>query len=274
MKEPLYISSRSNRLVVRFSSLTDKKFRDREKLFRCDGSKLLSEALACGITPEYLLIREDRSEEFLSLAGIRAPAAQPVILSESAFSKLTGEKAPEGIISVARYLDDLHRYESDCAKLAEEVADDEIIAVESVQDPGNLGTVIRSAAAFGIDTLVVSADCADVYNPRTLRAAMGAVFSRKIIRVPCLDEALLALAAAGRRVFGAAPGSGSEELGRIDIRRGDVFVIGNEGHGLSDRVVAACGGLVRIPMLAGPGIESLNAAVAASVIMYERKRYR
>ncbi|MBO4791093.1 MAG: RNA methyltransferase [Clostridia bacterium] len=274
MKKPVYISSRTNPLVMRVCSLQERKYRDREGLFRFDGRKLLDEALACGRTPEYLILREDRAESILNELGGLAGDAQPAVLSESAFSKISDEKAPEGIISVSGYMKDLHFSEPGVEKLPEEIAGDEVIAVESVQDPGNLGTVIRSAAAFGIDTLIISSDCADVYNPRTLRAAMGAVFSRRIIKVPDLPGALSALAASGRRVIGAALAPRAVDLTGLEIGREDIFVIGNEGHGLSARAVAACGVLTRIPMLTGPGVESLNAAVAASVIMYERTRYR
>jgi len=253
-------------------SLSEKKYRDSERLFRFDGIKLFEESAACGISPEYVLLREDVAGKLEPEVRRLTPESQIVILSGPAFEKVTDEKAPQGIICVARYLEDLHKSIKDNIQVAAGAADEDVIAVESVQDPGNLGTVIRSAAAFGVGTLILSSDCADIYHPRTVRAAMGAVFSRRIIRTPDLPGALRALSNSGRRVLGAALSSEAVRLSDITVARSDIFVIGNEGHGLSGAAVAACDGTVFIPMLTGPGIESLNAAVAASVIMYERKR--
>ncbi|MCQ2426854.1 MAG: RNA methyltransferase [Clostridia bacterium] len=272
MKEAIYISSRTNQFVIRMHSLSDKKYRDSERLFRFDGLKLFEESAACGISPEYVLLREDIADRYLPLIADKTPSAQPVILSGPAFSKITEEKAPQGIICVAGYIDRLHKSFDNNSDAAAAAADEDVIAVESVQDPGNLGTVIRSAAAFGVGTLLLSSDCADIYHPRTVRAAMGAVFSRRIIRTSDLPGALKSLSSSGRRVLGAALSSDAVRLSDISVKRSDIFVIGNEGHGLSEAVVAACNGTVFIPMPAGRGVEALNAAVAASVIMSERKR--
>ena len=143
-------------------------------------------------------------------------------------------------------------------------------AGESVRDPSNVGAVIRSAAAFGIDRLIMSADCADIYHPRAVRASMGTLFDQRIDRVSNLPETIAQFRANDRRVFAAALDENAARLGSFPIGAGDCVVIGNEGHGLSRETIAACAGCVMIPMSARA--ESLNAAVAASVLMWEFSR--
>lgn len=190
-------------------------------------------------------------------------------VSESVFEKLSEEQAPEGVITVLGFLRELHRADGgDTLPEREE----RILIVESIRDPGNLGTVIRSCAALGIDRLILSSDCAELYNPRTVRSAMGALF-----RLPTLEVAaeelpcwIGRLRASGRRVYAAALREDALPLGGFPLRAGDCFVIGNEGHGLSDATVAACDGCAVIPMREGN--ESLNAAAAAAICIWETVR--
>jgi TrmH family RNA methyltransferase len=142
-----------------------------------------------------------------------------------------------------------------------------IVLLESVRDPSNVGAIIRSAAAIGIDRLILSADCADIYHPRAVRGSMGTVFNQPIDRVSNLAATVKELRESGRRVFAAALDERALSLGEFEIRAGDAVVIGNEGHGLSGEVIAACSGSVIIPM--SERAESFNAAVAASILMWE-----
>ena len=148
--------------------------------------------------------------------------------------------------------------------------------LESVRDPLNVGAIIRSAAALGVEHLILSDDCADIYHPRTLRAAMGPLFSMPITRVKDLPGSITALRAEGRRVYAAAlddtalslgSPEWTAEQGRNKDGAAPCAVIGNEGHGLSEAVIAACDRSVYIPMEAGT--ESLNAGVAAALLMWE-----
>ena len=139
--------------------------------------------------------------------------------------------------------------------------------VESVRDPGNLGTILRCADAFGIDHVILSSDCADVFSPKTLRGAMGAVFRKSITVCSDLCATVTALKEDGRRVLATALHRDSLKLGDFELNPTDVFVIGNEGHGISDGLITACGETVFIPMCGGA--ESLNAGVAASICMWE-----
>lgn len=145
-----------------------------------------------------------------------------------------------------------------------------IVLLESVRDPANVGAIIRSAAAMGIDRLILSADCADIYHPKAVRGSMGTLFSQPIDRVPALAPVITQLREHGRRVFAAALDADALRLGSFVPQSGDCVVIGNEGHGLCPETVAACDRSVIIPMTARA--ESLNAAVAASILMWEFSR--
>jgi TrmH family RNA methyltransferase len=139
--------------------------------------------------------------------------------------------------------------------------------LESVRDVGNMGTIIRSAKAFGIDLLIISSDCADLYNSKTIRASMGAMFTQKIVTVPSISGAVKALQANGSHVYAAALKRDAKKLGEVQLKIGDAILIGNEGHGLSEESIDACDECLYIPMEAGS--ESLNASIAASVCMWE-----
>lgn len=281
-KNVQYISSRQNAGVLLAASLGERKYREKERKFRFDGIKLFREAVACGIEIFRVLVCENKADAFLPEIEALCPGIDVFVLSESAFSKISEEKSPEGIITVAKYIDKRHKIvkinNSDdnsgeiSVLIPVTTGNGRVMALESLRDPGNVGTVIRTAAAFGVQTLILSSDCADIYNPRTVRAAMGALFSTQIVVCDDLPAALRFISAHGRRVLAAALSDDALTLGRISLCPTDVVVIGNEGHGLSAAAIDACDAKVILPMRRGPGIESLNAATAASVFMWELGR--
>jgi TrmH family RNA methyltransferase len=137
----------------------------------------------------------------------------------------------------------------------------------SVRDPGNLGAVIRSAVAFGIKHIILSSDCADIYNSRTVRAAMGSLFKIRITTVSDFASLVSAATASGRRVFAAELTDNAVAVDKVGLAASDIFIIGNEGHGIDRSISALATGSVFIPIC--PETESLNASVAASVLMWE-----
>ncbi|MBR4295602.1 MAG: RNA methyltransferase [Clostridia bacterium] len=266
------ISARSNPLVVRIGKLEEKKHRDAESLFRFDGIKLLCEALKFGAEIEYILVREDKYSHIMAaiddFLGEKTVVCKGtlVVLGSSAFEKLSKEKSPEGVITVAKYIDNFHKkgkIEKDSVLLCCSKA----LMLESIRDPGNLGTILRSAAAFGVEYVIMSDDCADIYNPKTVRAAMGAIFKVKTLSADSFVCTIGEVRACGRRVFATALDKDALRLGDFEISADDVFLIGNEGHGLSKEAITACDRSVYIPMR--EGTESLNAAIAASLCMWE-----
>ena len=145
--------------------------------------------------------------------------------------------------------------------------DEKALMLYSVRDPGNLGAIIRSAVAFGIEHIILSSDCADVYNSRTVRAAMGSLFKIRITTVADFASVIDAAKTNGRRIFAAELTDNAVAIDKVGLRAGDIFIIGNEGHGIDKSISALATGSVFIPIC--PETESLNASVAASVLMWE-----
>ena len=276
------ITSRQNRRVVELMKLDDRRAREKTRTFRFDGVKLLCEAIRRGVEMEAIFLRVGTADRVAArmeeLYGCTpADAGCPVFgVEDSLFEKITQENAPDGVITVAKYIDKSHNFiiiykedEMDARK------DSPILLLESVRDPLNVGAIIRSAAALGVGRRIMSADCADLYHPKTLRAAMGPLFSMPITRVEDLAGTVKALRQSGRRIYAAALDDTAICLGSPELdaeREGHPVgaVIGNEGHGLTEAVIAACDRSVYIPMKADT--ESLNAGVAAALIMWELGR--
>lgn len=266
------ITSRQNPLVQQAVRLDQKKYRDAEGRFLLHGLKLAEEALCCGAEIELILVREDAAARVETALGGSAKIGESrvVLLGESAFAKISPEKSPEGVICIAKTLDKFHKNITIKKGAPLDLRGERLLLLESMRDPGNLGTVLRSAAAFGVDCVLLSADCAELYNPRTLRAAMGAIFKLPTLRVDDLPAAVAALRADGRRVWAAALNRTAVRLDALDLAERDCFLIGNEGHGLSDAAIAAADGAVFIPMR--ENTESLNASAAAAVCLWEQAR--
>lgn len=257
-----YIKSKDNEKVKLFSKLSQSKYRKHTSLCLAEGIKLSDEAVSKGFC-KYLIVNENMAEnsEICRIVSSADGSFEIMAVSEAVFSKISTESAPQGIISVCSFKPEIN---SDLSSLITKTG--KIIALEGIRDPGNLGTIIRSAVAFGFDGVIVG-DCADIYSPKTLRATMGALFSIPVYEVSDLVSALDTLKKQGRRVFGAVLNEDSLELGSYTAEVGDITVIGNEGHGLSDAVRSVCTDYVKIPI--SEKSESLNAAIAASVIMWE-----
>lgn len=265
-----WITSRANPIVRETASLQEKKYRTRLGLFLTEGEKLFREAVQAGLAIQRVLLDGRRADSLLPMveAVLQGSAAEntPVFcLGGEAFDKISTEMAPQGVICVLKHLDFFKK----CTKISmkELPAGERAVFLDSVRDPGNLGAVIRSAAAFGVGTLLLTEDCADLYNPKTVRAAMGCLFKVRVITVADAVGSVSALRESGRRVYAAELREGAVSLRALELRGEDVFVIGNEGHGVAPALSAACDGSVYIPI--ATGVESLNAAVAASLLLWE-----
>ena len=276
------ITSRQNRRIVELMKLDDRRAREKTRTFRFDGVKLLCEAIRRGVEMETIFLRVGTADRVAArmeeLYGCTpADAGCPVFgVEDSLFEKISQENAPDGVITVAKYIDKFHNfiiiYKEDEVTVRKDAP---VLLLESVRDPLNVGAIIRSAAALGVGHIIMSADCADLYHPRTVRTAMGPLFSLPITRVEDLAGTIRGLRAEGRRIYAAALDDTALCLGSSAFdteREGHPAgaVIGNEGHGLSDAVIAACDRSVYIPMEADT--ESLNAGVAAALLMWELGR--
>lgn len=241
------ITSRKNPRAVHFKKLSSSgEYRREHGEYVCDGSKLLREAvkwgadihevMACGPLdiemPEGVAVYNVTREVLEAASVMKTP--QEVIFSVGIPERKSGASLEGSVI------------------------------LENMQDPGNVGTVLRTANAFEIPLVVLLGDCADVWSPKTVRASMGAIFRQDTVQMT-LSE----LAAVDIKIYGAALREGARDI-RLEDMRGCAVAVGNEGSGLSREMLDICAGTVIIPM--DPKCESLNAAVAASVIMWEMYR--
>ncbi len=265
------ITSRANPTVVLVGSLAEKKYRERHGLFRTDGVKLAGELFARGVVPELMLLRES---SLLRLGDLveKAPDCDALVLADGVFDKISDEKSPEGVICIVKHLDNFRKIATidNNGGISDDWRRGRLLLLESIRDPGNLGTTLRSAMALGVDRVIMSADSVDLYHPRALRASMGAAFGLAVDAVPSLTEAVGLLRSSGRRVYAAALDRGAVGLDKLELRESDCFAVGNEGHGLSDAMIKGCDGSVFIPI--SEGSESLNASAAAAILLWEQKR--
>lgn len=269
------ITSRNNQIVKRVASLHDKKGREREKCFIAEGEKLTYEAIDARLPIESVFILESRFDSVIQ--DLSSRMSQPMyedveihVLSDSAFEKISTEKAPQGVISVIKHLDFF--YNIDIIYNEDFFLDkgERTIALYSVRDPGNLGSVIRSATAFGVEHIILSGDCADVYNPKTVRSAMGSLFKIKVSVVRSFESFVSAARHNGRRVLSAELTPSAKSLKEIGIKGTDIVIIGNEGHGIPETISSMTDGSVYIPI--SDKTESLNASVAAAIFMWEQNK--
>ncbi len=254
--EPTYITSRTNPLVVSLAKLIDKKERDKTGLYIAEGFKLCKEA--CGRSRvRYAVIRQDREQQERYTALVQQSGGEPIVLSEPAYDKITKDRSPDCILFVV---------EAKSMGIPENMTGERICILDSIQDPGNVGTIIRSAAALGIDRVILH-DCADIYNPKVIRATMGAFFKMSVSLCSNLPKTITLLQGAGRRVLATALSEQGIALGDAPLYPSDCPILGNEGHGISAAVIGQCDACIRIPMT--DKTESLNASAAAAVLLWE-----
>ena len=269
------ITSRNNQLVKWAASLADKKNRKETGYFMAEGIKLTKEAFEAGLPVDYCIVTENKKSEMMEFLSTfvndeKYAKGRVVTVNESVFEKISTEKAPQGVISIIKHLDFFREldiiYKEEFFLKPEEKA----IFLFSVRDPSNLGAVIRSSVAFGTDHVVLSSDCADIYNPKTVRSAMGSLFRVKVTTVKDVPSFIEAANASSRRVFAAELSDGARSLSDIGLGATDIVMIGNEGHGIAPEISARCDGSVYIPI--SKKTESLNASVAAAIFMWEQSK--
>ena len=246
-----HITSRKNPLIQRLRALAaDGAFRREEGEYLCDGHKLLSEALDKGAKVLAVLWKGEPGN--ITLHDTVRQYTAPEDLFDYA-SPMKNSPGPLFTLAIPEEREPVFT---------------RAILLENVQDPGNVGTVIRTAAAMGVDTVILCGACADVYSPKTARATMGAIFREKILH--CDVEGARALAQRNSmKMYGAALSERAADIRTLSLQNA-VVAVGSEGRGLSRELLGQCDGELIIPM--SPGSESLNAAVAASIILWEMAR--
>ena len=236
------ISSLQNERIKNLSKLLDKKYRDMEGKFLVEGEHLVEEAFKAG-----LLLEVVKCEDYLGDYDVPT-----TLVTYDVIKKLSNTVNPQRIIGVVK-------------KIEEKELGNKVLILDDIQDPGNLGTIIRSSLAFNIDSIVLSKTSVDMYNDKVLRSSEGMIFHINIVRrdiLSLIDE----LHDKGYKVYGTKVDGGTS-VDKVDISNKYALVMGNEGNGVKDSILDLCDDYIYIDM--NSSVESLNVGVATSIILYE-----
>ena len=246
----------TNNEVKLISSLKLKKFRDEHGLFLIEGEHLVSEFVKSGAKGlKYVIAQNDFNNE-----DLLASLPEPYIVKKNQFNKFTETKSPQGILAVAELLHEDHEIEGNF-----------VVALDTINDPGNLGTIIRTCYWFGVDKIIIGKNSADVYNPKSIRASQGAVFHVDFIAEADLLTELESLHAKGYNVYLAALDGHS--MPKSSENRKSLLVFGNEANGISSSILAN-NNYHHIKIKPHSNCESLNVSVSAGIIIHHFKNLK
>ncbi len=234
------IESINNEKIKKYSKLLNKKYRDETNMYLVSTVHLVKEAIKKNIVVEIFL-----------LDGYKNDYGNVTYVTESVMRKLTNLKTLPNVVAVVK------KVESSDIK-------GNVIMLDGLQDPGNVGTIIRSAAAFNIDNIIIGDNTVDIYNEKVLRASEGMIYNINIIKRNLIDS-ITDLKKEGYSIIGTKVDNG-KNIKDINVNK-YAFVVGNEGSGISKEILDLCDHYVYINM--NSSCESLNVGVASSIIMYE-----
>lgn len=256
-----HITSKNNKRIKQLKKLiSSSAYRREEGLFVVEGLRLCRDALQSSAVIEAAYYSESfgsSNPDFVNEAG---EAQIPrFLLRDGIFSAVSDTKTPQGVLFVIKRLDKTIDFDK--------IKDNgKVLALESIQDPVNLGTILRSAEALGVDAVVLTRDCCDIYSPKVARGSMGAVFRQPFTIVDDLPSFIGEFNDFGRS-FAAVLDRDSLSLPDCDLTGAVLAAVGNEGGGLTADTISACSHKLFIPMKGGA--ESLNVSAAASIIVWE-----
>ena len=248
------ITSAANPQIKETAALVSKhKARRESGLFAAEGIKLFREA------PAELIEKLFVSESFEKNSGGLLEGREYISVKDDVFARMSDTKTPQGIMTVLR------QPEHELNDLFPEGRDPFIIILENVQDPGNIGTIIRTAEGAGATGVIMTRGCADIFAPKTIRSTMGSVFRVPFIYTDDISETACSLKKKGVTLY-AGHLEGTMDFDRPSYTGSTALCIGNEGNGLSPELTQICDVLLKIPMEGK--LESLNASAAAAILMY------
>lgn len=253
------ITSKDNQIYKKALKLTRKKYRDETGLYLLEGVKPLRDAVSMGISLTTVFLREDVETD------IDIPEGKTVRLDRELFDRLSETENSQGVIAVAE-----KRSFSE-SEFTEMVSGGNILIMDRLQDPGNIGTIIRTAEAAGYKGIMMISGSGDVYSPKVVRAAAGSLFRMPVINVPDVSRAVQILEGTDMQIVVTCPDAQCSCF-ETDLTENTALVIGNEGSGVSREFIDASHLKVKIPMEGS--IESLNAAVAAGILMYQSQKIK
>ncbi|HHW95127.1 MAG TPA: RNA methyltransferase [Mogibacterium sp.] len=255
------IDSTDNNKLKLVRKLSKRKFRDAERKYVIEGTNLVSEAVKRSISIEFILISEDyKNDKFIESIAKDFNICKT---SSEIFNKHTDAESGVGVLAVVNKSKELTNFESLIS------SDSNILIFDKVQDPGNIGTMIRTAVATGYDLIIALKGTADIYSPKVLRSTAGNIFEIPIIYTDKTVEMIDSIKKKGIRVVATIP-EGARNYYDEDLSKGVALVIGNEGKGISEEIKKFADVKVTIPMKGKT--ESLNAAISAAILMYETIR--
>lgn len=250
------ITSTKNETIARLRTLLKKEGRRQTGAFLVEGEKLVREAIESGLSVQTVCYDSDVLTDMQLIQLLLATADQVLEVSPNVIMALSDAKTPQPIIASCRVpVKNTTLPQGGCG-----------IVLDSVRDPGNFGTILRTAEAFGMD-FVLCWDGADPYQPKVVRSTAGAIFRVNLLQAESWQQGMQMLGQAGYSVYATTLHQSSVDVRQVAFQSPCVVVIGNEASGVRDEVIAQCNGCVTIPM--ENQTESLNASVAASVLMWE-----
>lgn len=260
------ITSNSNPKVKKLLTWQKKrKVREEDGIYIVEGLRMFVEAPQDKVREVYVsesFYKKKREELCLDAWGKKLE-----ILSDSVYGHVSDTKTPQGVLVVMEQM----KYSLEEVIAGKEGRASLLMVLDNLQDPGNLGTILRAGEAAGVTGVVMSSDCVDIYNPKVIRSTMGSMYRMPFIYVEDLPTVVKMLGEKEIHTY-AAHLKGKRSYEEEDFTKGTAFLIGNEGNGLRDEVADAAEIYVKIPMCGE--VESLNAAIAASVLMFEAARQR
>lgn len=264
------ITSRDNPMIRQTRRLlSDAKARRKEGLFVIEGARLCADAAISGVAIRFALLTDEAAGAYAGPVGEIAKRCDRLYRISSTLARQIGDTvSPQGIFCVCETLDNRSGFDT----IGKKPPRTGWLALENIQDPANLGAMIRTAEAFGLDGLLLSSDCCDLYNPKVLRGSMGGVFRLPLVTVEGMASAVSALQERGFTGCACVADREAEPITGVPIGPRSLCVVGNEGAGLRPETARVCVRRLTIPM-AGRA-ESLNAATAAGIVMWEMARSR
>ena len=255
MKE---ITSVHNAAVQLLRELQKPRARRENGLFVCESAKLVGEAVALRLAQAFFIEKGREAEYAPMIEQAESAGCELYVVSTAVMQAVSTAKTPQGVVCTARI-----------PQPPKALAGRRLVALDGVQDPGNVGTIIRTADAAGLDGVLLSNQCADVFSPKVLRATMGSIFRMNLRTTDDLPGELTKLREKGYSILSSQL-DGTPFYERQGVAERFALIIGNEGNGVSEQVQQTATHRVRLPMRGGA--ESLNAAIAAAIMMYELMR--
>lgn len=259
------LTSRDNAVVKAAAKLmTSAKERREKQRFIVEGVRLCREALEnCSELCEVFYTDEAYLKHSELIEKLEAACEKSYLITEEIADKIADTVTPQGIFCIGKIV----RNEIDVENIK---TDGQFVMLENLQDPANIGAIFRTAEALGLNGAFLSDDCCDPYNPKSMRASMGAVFRLPYRESKDYIEVMKSLKLKNMRPIASVPDEDVSKITAIRFFKGVIMCIGNEGNGLSQQLLSVCGEKVTIPMKGRA--ESLNAATAASILMWEMVR--